>query len=56
MQALYFYLSSDSNLKIHAALALLSAVAKHSTPAARQLMHSFDFSLPALTKLCRLPR
>ena len=56
MQALYFYLSSDSKLKLHAALALLSALAKHSAHAARQLVHSFDLSLSALTKLSRLPR
>ena len=56
MQALYFYLSSDSRLKIHAALALLNAVAKHSVHAARQLTDNFDFSLSALAKLCRLPR
>ena len=56
MQALYFHLSSDSKLKTHAALALLSAVAKHSAHAARQLVHSFDFSLSALAKLSRLPR
>ena len=56
MQALYFYLSSDSKPKSCAALVLLGALARHSVQSARQLAHSFDFSLAALAKLCRLPR
>ncbi len=56
MQALYFYLSSDSKPKSCAALVLLSAMARHSMQSARQLAHHFDFSLSALAKLCRLPR
>ncbi len=56
MQALYFYLSSDSKPKSCAALVLLSAVARHSVQSARQLAHHFDFSLSSLAKLCRLPR
>ena len=56
LQALYFYLSSDSKPKSCAALVLLSAVARHSVQSARQLAQTFDFSLSALAKLCRLPR
>ena len=56
LQALYFYLSSDSKPKTCAALVLLSAVARHSVQSARQLAQAFDFSLSALAKLCRLPR
>lgn len=56
MQALYFYLSSDSKPKMHASMVLLSAIARHSVQSARLLVHHFDFSLSALAKLCRLPR
>ncbi len=56
LQALYFYLSSDSKPKAHAALVLLSAVARHSVQSARQLVHNFDFTLSALPRLSRLPR
>ena len=55
-QALYFYLSADSKPKVHAALVLLSTVARHSVQSARQLVHSFDFTLSALPRLGRLPR
>lgn len=56
LQTLYFYLGSDSRSKANAALSLLTAIAKHSTQAARDLVQAFDFTLSALPKLCRLPR
>ena len=54
-QALYFYLSEDAKPKEQAALVLLSTVARHSVQSARQLVHSFDFTLSALPRLGHLP-
>ncbi|BDA47572.1 probable nucleolar pre-ribosomal-associated protein 1 at C-terminar half [Coccomyxa sp. Obi] len=56
LKTLYFYLGSDVRAKANAALYLLAAIARHSTQAARDLVQAFDFTLSALTRLCKLPR
>ncbi|KXZ49469.1 hypothetical protein GPECTOR_21g695 [Gonium pectorale] len=53
LKSLYNALSSDSGQSANAALQLLVSVASHSAVAARDLAAAFDWSLSALTRLCR---
>lgn len=56
LKSLYHALGSEQQPFINAALQLLTAVAGHSSAAARDLVAAFDWSLTALARVSRPPK